>query len=190
MNNAQRRSAVTAMIFALLLNGLLTFVTHYKWIVQDPDPLLYALGAFLGTGVIALGVPVCVAIVFYLAAARFTIILGISVLVMSAIVSNSFALEITKDIPELWYVWAAITALFFGVIMVFSYPRNDDQSVKFDSNIDQTDLEMATTIIDEAKPELIAVNIDTKLCPFCAEEVKALAIKCKHCQSDISHTVE
>ena len=68
MNNAQRRSAVTAMIFALLLNGLLTFVIHYKLIVQDPDPLLYALGAFLGTGVIALGVPVCVAIVFYLAA--------------------------------------------------------------------------------------------------------------------------
>lgn len=28
--------------------------------------------------------------------------------------------------------------------------------------------------------------IETKSCPFCAEEVKFLAIKCKHCQSDIS----
>jgi hypothetical protein len=27
---------------------------------------------------------------------------------------------------------------------------------------------------------------DTKLCPFCAEEVKAAAIRCKHCQADLA----
>lgn len=27
--------------------------------------------------------------------------------------------------------------------------------------------------------------IETKLCPYCAEEVKAAAIRCKHCQSDL-----
>jgi hypothetical protein len=27
---------------------------------------------------------------------------------------------------------------------------------------------------------------DTKVCPFCAEEVMAAAIKCKHCGSDLS----
>ena len=27
----------------------------------------------------------------------------------------------------------------------------------------------------------------TKICPFCAEEVRAEAIKCKHCGSDISN---
>jgi len=26
---------------------------------------------------------------------------------------------------------------------------------------------------------------DTKLCPFCAEEVKVAAIRCKHCQADL-----
>lgn len=29
---------------------------------------------------------------------------------------------------------------------------------------------------------------DTRLCPFCAEEVKVQAIKCKHCQADLSAT--
>jgi len=28
----------------------------------------------------------------------------------------------------------------------------------------------------------------TKLCPFCAEEIKATAIKCKHCGSMLNET--
>jgi len=31
-----------------------------------------------------------------------------------------------------------------------------------------------------------ASKVETKKCPFCAEEVKFDAIKCKHCQSDLS----
>ncbi|WP_079219035.1 superinfection immunity protein [Herbaspirillum robiniae] len=29
---------------------------------------------------------------------------------------------------------------------------------------------------------------ETKMCPYCAEEVRYQAIKCKHCQSDLSGT--
>jgi hypothetical protein len=32
----------------------------------------------------------------------------------------------------------------------------------------------------------LVVDEPTKRCPFCAEEIKAAAIKCKHCQSDLS----
>jgi len=31
---------------------------------------------------------------------------------------------------------------------------------------------------------------DDVACPFCAEKIKRNAIKCKHCGSDISHSIE
>jgi RNA polymerase subunit RPABC4/transcription elongation factor Spt4 len=31
-------------------------------------------------------------------------------------------------------------------------------------------------------------SINTKKCPFCFEEVKEDALKCKHCHSDLIHT--
>src|SRR5260370_2466502 len=37
--------------------------------------------------------------------------------------------------------------------------------------------------------DLVAPNApssDTKSCPFCGEEIKKVAIRCKHCQADLS----
>lgn len=31
---------------------------------------------------------------------------------------------------------------------------------------------------------------DTKACPFCGEEIKKVAVRCKHCQADLSKPVE
>ena len=36
-----------------------------------------------------------------------------------------------------------------------------------------------------AKPAGVSGASETRLCPMCAEEIKAAAIKCKHCGSDV-----
>jgi hypothetical protein len=63
-------------------------------------------------------------------------------------------------------------------ILAKSYLNKGWREVK-DSN--------SESIVDRAAtaPTQPTAASDTKLCPYCAEEVKAAAIRCKHCQSDL-----
>ena len=42
--------------------------------------------------------------------------------------------------------------------------------------------EQATTVV---KPKHSTMRADEKVCPYCAETIKAAAIKCRHCQSGL-----
>lgn len=41
-----------------------------------------------------------------------------------------------------------------------------------------------------AMPDDPATTSDTKPCPFCGEEIKKVAVRCKHCQADLSKNGE
>ena len=183
MNKAQLRSVKSATFFALAFNGLVTLLHHY----DKPD---FFIWGFLGFGTFIFGVPICFIIIMWLMRLRFTVILGTSVFIHSMLVGLQSAPIISIDTPAYFYIWAAITAFCFGTIMKFSYPENGEDTDIREANVHQTEDRPANTLSTEATPKILAVNTETKLCPFCAEEVKALAIKCKHCKSDISHTLE
>ncbi len=47
----------------------------------------------------------------------------------------------------------------------------------------------ASQLVTELVTDLMAEdceNVDTKPCPFCGEEIKSVAVRCKHCQADLS----
>lgn len=50
-----------------------------------------------------------------------------------------------------------------------------------------TSLLLATPDPMKPRPSLVSPTTagPTKICPFCAEEVRAAAVKCKHCQSEL-----
>jgi TM2 domain-containing membrane protein YozV len=43
---------------------------------------------------------------------------------------------------------------------------------------------------DPAAPPPPMTPTDTKPCPYCGEEIKKVAVRCKHCQADLSKPVE
>lgn len=63
-------------------------------------------------------------------------------------------------------------------ILARSYLNKGWREVKDDST--EPSISHVATV-----PTQTTAVIDTKLCPYCAEEVKAAAIRCKHCQSDL-----
>ena len=50
-------------------------------------------------------------------------------------------------------------------------------------------MEYAMADDSNAAPPPAAVS-ETKPCPYCGEEIKRVAVRCKHCQADLSKPVD
>lgn len=93
-----------------------------------------------------------------------------------------------------------LASIFYGLaiqqILAARYLRRGWIEVTTTSTDGGIDLAAATASILAApdpmqprpRPVQPSRSEDTKICPFCAEEVKAAAVKCKHCQSDLAGT--
>ena len=96
-------------------------------------------------------------------------------------------------------IGSLVGAAIYGIMIVFFLwiLKRIWSSQEEDAEEDETSLPAFSNIETERKANFKTlpkvsdnINPETKLCPFCAEEVKYMAIKCKHCQSDIAHTFE
>jgi hypothetical protein len=88
-------------------------------------------------------------------------------------------------------------SLFYGLgiqqILAGRYLRQGWKEVTSGPSFDTQELAVTTAALlstpdprlPRAKPVPASTAGPTKICPFCAEEVKAAAVKCKHCQSEL-----
>lgn len=63
-----------------------------------------------------------------------------------------------------------------------SYLESGWREVKSDNRLNEIDAGDIESDFEESED----LDKDNKICPFCAETIKAAAIKCKHCGSDLT----
>jgi 4-hydroxybenzoate polyprenyltransferase len=101
-------------------------------------------------------------------------------------------MEKLMEIAFVWLLFAVVTAIvassrgrsgfgwfilgllfsFFALILVALLPSIKPEQIE--------------KMVFDKSTGTIAVAQTTKKCPYCAEEVQIKAIKCKHCQSDLT----
>ena len=111
------------------------------------------------------------------------------VVVIPGLLSNGILLVLT--VP--------LTSIFYGMaiqqILAARYLNRGWREVTAGTTSDDTGLAASTAAIlaspDPMLPRKPAATkaADVKLCPFCAEEIRAAAIRCKHCRADLPATV-
>jgi hypothetical protein len=101
-----------------------------------------------------------------------------------------------------WCLVVVVPALSFGPFLIFSLPLASIgyavtiQGILSSRYLNKGWREVTAAEQPPSPGRVIAsataatpVSDGMKLCPYCAEEVKAAATKCKHCQSDLPITV-
>ena len=195
---------ILALILSSLIHAYWVYDVNSRFIIIDPEPVQVSLGLFLGSSVGTI-VPMIVVFLFlyltnmgfrvayYTSIATFSTLMG-AVYVghfkqKSSIINDNFSLSLV----------IAIFGIFL-ILWIFTRPekispiRNINEQEEAISDVLMTNSEKDLTEPRISETDNFKANfrnnLETKICPFCAEEVKLKAIKCKHCKSDISYTVE
>ena len=124
---------------------------------------LSGIGALVGIPMIIVGV-VC------MTAPEFSF-----VIILSALLANSFAPKGADNFWTFFCVVSVILALFQGLLTKYilkSEVKNPSEPIS-----------------NKSLENVINTLNDTKECPYCKELVKIKAIKCKHCGSEISDSL-
>lgn len=118
--------------------------------------------------------------------------------VISELVSDFFWTDRSKVGTGAAALGSLVGSALYGFMLIGSvlYLKRVWFSKQVSERVDASTNEISSaSTIESAVDNTPVKNIEiqeaplTKICPYCAEEVKYQAIKCKHCHSDITSTL-
>lgn len=188
---SEKRKIFSALIIALLLHSYLVYELSGEYIARNPTPFEAFLGVFLGSSVGTIVPLVCVFIFLYLIKMGFEIAKNISFATFSVSYGSALAGHFSNEgklDPDNFLI--ILIGLIIGVFLLLwlatkSRVSSTDDEIK--TPTDEKNISSEPIVTPPKEPHSFGhEDHDLKICPFCAEEIRLNAIKCKHCHSDLT----
>jgi hypothetical protein len=188
---SKKRKIFSALILALLLHLYLVYELGGDFIARNPSPFKAFLGYFLGSGVYTIVPLVCAFVFLYLIKMGFEISKNISLAIFAILYGSNLAGHFSNvgkiDRDNFMIILLGLIIGVFLLLWLATKNRDSRKDDEFKTLVEDKNISSEPTTPPFTETYSTShEDQDLKICPFCAEEIRLKAIKCKHCYSDLT----